>query len=117
MFLKKFTIDAAYNFLYNYHRRVEDVKRNQNEGIPVPYRTKKIYKTKGTVNSWYYFGLAGQIGFSIALPIAGGAVIGSYIDERFGSYPRYTIVLLFAGIILSMINFVVIVHSIIKRKN
>jgi ATP synthase protein I len=113
---KNFAIDDTNNFLYNYLIRVEAVKRNLDNGIPILYRTKKSNKAKGMVNSWYYFGLAGQIGFSIALPIAGGAVLGSYIDKRFESYPQYTIVLLFAGIILSMINFIIIVQSILKRK-
>jgi len=86
------------------------------EGIPVQYRTKKNAKEKGMVNSWYYFGLSGQIGLAIALPIAGGALIGSYIDERFHTYHQYTIILLFAGIVLSMINFIVTVRSILKRE-
>jgi len=95
---------------------VESTKSNQDEGIPVPYRTIKKRKTKGMVNSWYYFGLSGQIGFAIALPIAGGALIGSYIDDRFQTYPQYTVMLLFVGIILSMVNFVVTVQSILKRQ-
>lgn len=68
------------------------------------------------VNSWYYFGLSGQVGFAIALPIAGGALIGSYIDGRVQTYPQYTIIFLFVGIVISMINFVATVHSILKRQ-
>lgn len=94
---------------------MESIKSHQEEGIPVPYQEKKSAKTKRTVNSWYYFGLAGEIGFGIALPIAGGAILGSYIDRQLSSYPRYTIILLFAGIVLSMINFVVIIRTILKR--
>lgn len=94
---------------------MESIKSHQEEGVPVPYQQKKSAKTKGTVNSWYYFGLAGQIGFAIALPIAGGAILGSYIDRQSGSYPTYTITLLFVGIVLSMINFVVTIRTILKR--
>jgi hypothetical protein len=95
---------------------VEATKSNQDEGVPVSYRQKKQVKTKGMVNSWYYFGLSGQIGFAIALPIAGGALLGSYIDGRAHTYPQYTIILLFVGIVLSMINFVATVQSILKRQ-
>jgi len=95
---------------------VEATKSNQDEGVPVCYRTRTVKKSKGMVNSLYYFGLSGQVGFAIALPIAGGALIGSYIDGRVQTYPQYTIIFLFVGIVISMINFVATVHSILKRQ-
>jgi len=88
----------------------------EEEGIPVPYRTRKTKEGKGFVTSWYYFGLSGQIGFAIALPIAGGAMLGSYIDDWFHTYPQYTVILLFVGILLSMVNFVFTIQSILKRQ-
>lgn len=94
---------------------MESIKSYQKEGVPVLYQQKKSVKTKRPVNSWYYFGLAGQIGFAIALPIAGGAILGSYIDRQSGSYPTYTMTLLLVGIVLSMINFVFIIRAILKR--
>jgi predicted F0F1-ATPase subunit len=108
-------IDDLDHFLYNMREKNRKATIEE-EGIPVPYRTKKTKDAKGIVNSWYYFGLSGQIGFAIALPIAGGALLGSYIDERFHTYPQYTITLLFAGIVLSMVNFVFTIQSILKRQ-
>ena len=94
---------------------MESTKINQKEGIPVLYQQIRSVKKRNTENSWYYFGLAGQIGFAVALPIAGGAILGSYIDRKLGSYPTYTISLLFAGIVLSMINFIITIQTILKK--
>lgn len=41
------------------------------------------------------------LGFSIALPIAGGAVLGYMIDQKFNSHPRWTLSLLFTGIFIA----------------
>jgi len=95
---------------------VDDTNAYQEDGVPVPYRSVKKKQPKGMGQTWYYFGVAGEIGFSIALPIAGGALIGSRIDQWFVSYPRYTIILLFIGIVLSMVNFIFVVQSIVKRQ-
>lgn len=66
--------------------------------------------------TWYYLGLVGQIGFSIALPIAGGAIAGSLIDGKFGWYPRATILGLGAGFVLSAIGFVRVVLKILRKQ-
>src|SRR3990172_6055117 len=68
-------------------------------------RTRKTQDRGTSRNSWYYFGVVGQIGFSIALPIAGGAIGGSLLDRHFGSYPRLTLGLLTLGTIISFITF------------
>lgn len=95
---------------------MDSTKSYQDEGFVSSYRVKKSAKKRSGVNSWYYLGLAGEIGFTIAIPIAGGAVLGWYIDQRLHSYPRYTIILLFVGIVLSVINFVFIITAILKGK-
>lgn len=95
---------------------MEAKKSNQDEGIPVLLRQNKNKIRKGSENSWYYFGLAGEIGFAIAIPIAGGALIGSSVDTWQHTYPRYTIILLFVGIFLSMVNFIGIIQAILKRQ-
>lgn len=75
-------------------------------------RTSK--DNRGPQTSWYYFGVVGQIGFSIALPIAGGAILGSYLDDRVGSYPRWTVGLLGLGIVISFITFYQTVKAVLK---
>lgn len=41
------------------------------------------------------------LGFSIALPIAGGAVLGFVVDNKFNSHPKATLSLLFTGIFIA----------------
>lgn len=41
------------------------------------------------------------LGFSIALPITGGAVLGFIIDNKNSSHPRWTLSLLFTGIFIA----------------
>ena len=67
--------------------------------------------------SWYYFGLVGTIGYTIALPIAGGALIGSYIDHRWLLYPKATLSLIFLGVVLSIFGLARTIGDIMHRKN
>lgn len=45
-----------------------------------------------------------QLGFAIALPIAGGALLGTYLDKLFGTSPKLTLSLIFTGAILGGTN-------------
>lgn len=45
-----------------------------------------------------------QLGFSVALPIAGGALLGTYLDKLLGMSPRMTLSLIFIGAILGATN-------------
>lgn len=65
--------------------------------------------------SWYYLGAVGQIGFAVAIPIAGGAFLGSYVDRIWGTYPNLTLGLLIFGIVISGVNFYKTVQSILKK--
>lgn len=75
----------------------------------------KIVSTRPQDTSWYYLGMVGQIGFAIAIPIAGGAFLGSYLDRAWGLYPKMTLGLLVFGIILSGVNFYKTVQEILKK--
>jgi len=68
-------------------------------------------------DAWYYLGFVGQIGYSIALPIAGGALLGAYIDRVWSTYPKATLSLLFIGFILSFLAFVKTIQELMKRSN
>lgn len=65
---------------------------------------------------WQYLGRMGEIGFAIAIPIAGGALVGVFIDRRFGSTPVATLSLLFFGIIASFMSLFTIVKTIIQER-
>ena len=74
---------------------------------------KKILR--GADAAWFYVGRIGEIGFSIAIPVAGGALLGSVLDKQFASYPRATLSFLFLGIMVSFMTFLRSVQEIIKR--
>ncbi|MBU2544637.1 AtpZ/AtpI family protein [Patescibacteria group bacterium] len=74
---------------------------------------KRKVDSRGT---WYYLGFIGEIGFTIALPIAGGALIGRYVDARWATYPKATLSLLFVGIVVSFFGFIRTVQSVIRRE-
>ena len=48
--------------------------------------------------------LASELGFSISLPIAGGAILGQFLDSRLHTNPRMTLSLIFFGLIISGVN-------------
>ena len=81
----------------------------------VSARTKKVKDTNDSL--WYYVGFAGDFGFTIAVPIAGGAFAGYYLDARWSSYPRATLCLLFIGVVISVTGLIRTVKELIRRKN
>lgn len=65
---------------------------------------------------WVYLQYSGQIGFAIAVPIVLGALGGSYIDTRWGTKPKMTLIGLSGGIVISWITFFQIIQDIIKKR-
>jgi ATP synthase protein I len=47
-------------------------------------------------------GLAADLGLMIALPLVGGAFLGSYLDKKFDTTPRATLSLIFFGLLFSI---------------
>jgi ATP synthase protein I len=68
-------------------------------------------------NIWKYVGFASDLGFTIALPIAGGAFIGHWIDQKWSMYPKATLTMLLIGGIISIVGFIRIIVDLIRRKN
>lgn len=61
------------------------------------------------------FNTSADLGFSIALPIAGGAIIGSYLDKVWGSAPKATLGLLFLGIGLGIASVFRLINDFDKK--
>ena len=80
-------------------------------------RRKKGSDERRNISSsaWYYLGFIGEIGFTISIPIAGGAFLGSFLDRQWSTYPKATLVLLFLGILVSMVGFIKAIQEIIKK--
>jgi predicted F0F1-ATPase subunit len=95
-------------------RNAKDISKIADKGYILEGKRKRQNSGSSKV-SWYYLGAGGQIGLSIALPIAGGAILGKILDEKFAHYPTYTLTGLVIGILLSFANFWVTVKSILKK--
>ncbi len=85
-------------------------------GDKTEIREKNIGPEKHKDNTWYYFGLVGEIGFAIALPIAAGGIGGAYVDKLLGSQPTATILFLLVGIGISFIGFFHIVEEVFHKR-
>lgn len=59
--------------------------------------------------------IASGLGFSIAFPIAGGAILGNFLDKKFQTAPKMTLSFIFLGIIISFVNIYYIVKTISKK--
>jgi predicted F0F1-ATPase subunit len=77
-------------------------------------KKKEIVKQSG--DTWFYLGAVGDIGFTIAIPIVLGGIVGTYIDTNFGTKPAGVLVFLFLGIVISLIGFIYRVKDIIEMQ-
>lgn len=80
-------------------------------------RKKELLKKKEQSLGWYYFGLVGQIGFVIALPIAAGGIGGAYLDRWLGTTPKATLLLLLVGIVVSLVGFFSVIKEISRKRS
>lgn len=82
----------------------------------IQYRKKedKVFRKKRG-SAFEYFSYVGEIGFTIALPIASGGVLGAFLDRRFHTYPKITLLLLFLGILVSIGAFIRYVQDVVER--
>ncbi len=79
-------------------------------------KKRRIQKKTDSDTAWYYLGLVGQIGYVIALPIAGGAILGSLIDQKFGLYPKGALTGIAVGFGLSALGFVQVIQKILQKE-
>lgn len=71
-------------------------------------KKRPIKKKKSSDLTWYYLGLVGQIGYVIALPIAGGAIIGSLVGG--------TLIGIFVGFVISVFGFIQVIQRVLQKK-
>jgi predicted F0F1-ATPase subunit len=55
--------------------------------------------------------LASELGFSISLPLAGGAILGQFLDKKFGTNPKLTLSLIITGLMLGIVNMFFIIRD------
>jgi F0F1-type ATP synthase assembly protein I len=73
-------------------------------------------KEKEEVTAWRYVGIAGQMGFDVAIPIVIGLLAGVEIDKRFGTAPKATLWLFGAGLALSIMSLVRLIRDMLNEK-
>lgn len=56
-----------------------------------------------------------NLGFAIALPLVGGALVGSYLDKKFGTTPKVTLVLIFLGLIIACFYLLKVIRDVLKN--
>lgn len=62
-------------------------------------------------------GLVSEMGFMIALPLLGGVVLGTVLDDKLSSYPKLTLSFLVLGMVFSFSNLYVLLKEYIEREN
>ena len=67
---------------------------------------------KKPLNFWRLVATMSSLGWSLVLPIAGGALLGHYLDRQAGKGVAWTVGLLFAGVSISLYN---LVHILFKE--
>lgn len=76
----------------------------------------KVKQKQITGNStMYYLGFVGELGFAISLPIVLCTLVGKYLDSCWNMYPKMTLSLLIVGCVISIINFIEIIKTIVRK--
>ena len=99
------------------YRKLDEVCEKQfdlvvgNDEVNTRPRVKKRFSTSKDKEGWNYFSLAGQLGFDIALPMVLGLVIGTNLDDRWGTRPKATLIFLMIGLFFSCTSLIRIVRD------
>ncbi len=68
-------------------------------------QTRKIRARQTPEHSaWFGLGMFGLVGWSVAIPTLLGIALGIWIDERWPSRFSWTLMLLFAGLVVGCLN-------------
>lgn len=72
--------------------------------IGVQARRKLKARRRGEPSVWTGFGMFGMIGWSVAVPVVAGALIGLWLDKHYPSTHSWTLALLVAGLVIGCWN-------------
>ncbi|MCD6471313.1 AtpZ/AtpI family protein [bacterium] len=50
----------------------------------------------------YAFGIAGQLGFSVVIPLAGLIFLGAFLDKKLNVFPNFLLLGLFSGLAIAI---------------
>jgi len=96
--------------------RTEKAKFDVDVGGDVPViRPRPPNKVRRVAVRWNDWGRVSALGFDIAIPIVGGALLGAYVDRRLFTYPKATLLLLFVGVGIGIATFIKRVKEIMSK--
>lgn len=90
---------------FTQNRKLEAVEEVQQQSEEVSSKSR----FPGMV-SW-----ASELGFSVSLPIVGGAFLGQFLDNKFNTTPRMTLSFIFLGLFVGMTTIFLIVRENSKK--
>jgi ATP synthase protein I len=82
---------------------VEETNKAFSEQVDTQAKRKMKARAKGD-NVWFGFGMFGLIGWSVAIPTLGGALIGIWLDGKYPGSHSWTLMLLIAGLCIGCFN-------------
>ena len=82
----------------------EKKRRDFSRQIRAKQRRKLEARKDNGRDIWFGLGMFGLIGWSVALPIVLGVVLGVWIDSRWPSRFSWTLMLLVLGVVLGCLN-------------
>ena len=78
---------------------------------------KKVHK-KPEGSFWYGlndFFKASELGYALTLPIVLGAIFGLWLDNKYLTRPKFTLIGLTIGIVLSLSRLYIIIRKYLKK--
>jgi len=79
----------------------EPEQENANQHQPEQKEPRQIASIR---RFWKLVATMSSLGWSMVLPIVGGALLGQYLDKTLGSQFQWTVGLLFTGVAMSLYN-------------
>lgn len=81
-------------------RHVAESERRFSREVAGKARRKQRSARPGRTSVWYGLGMSGLIGWSIAIPTLGGALLGLWLDRHYPAGRSWTLMLLLAGLVV-----------------
>lgn len=95
--------------------RSPEKKDFRDQAIKKEARKLKVRQRK-EVNAWWGFSLFGLVGWTVTVPALIGVFIGLWIDSLYAGSHKWTLVLLFAGILVGIVSALVLLAKEMFKK-
>ncbi|MCO6475979.1 MAG: AtpZ/AtpI family protein [Phaeodactylibacter sp.] len=79
-------------------------ENNFQEQVSQKEQRKLKARREGQQSIWQGFGVFGLVGWSVAIPTVLFALLGIFLDGRYGGKQSYTLAMLAAGLFIGILN-------------